>query len=254
MLALERYNILGLNVAPLGTNEILDYIHESIEGNKNIVISSGNVYSLNLSYENKWLRDFLNKTEIVRIDGQGLIVAAKFLHKVRFPKRSTWADFGWELFEFTEQNRYSMFFLGAKEGIADLASRKVKNKYPDINIKGTFNGYFDKNSSSESKIVIDKINSMNIDILIIGFGMPIQEKWLVKYRHLINVPVVMTGGAVFDYISETLSRGPKFLTNNGFEWLARFIIDPKRLWKRYLFGNLLFIIRLIFQKFNIIKR
>ena len=70
----------------------------------------------------------------------------------------------------------------------------------------------------------------------------------------IDTPVVMTGGAVFDYISGNLERGPTILVENGFEWLGRFIVEPRRLWKRYIFGNLLFIIRLIFQKFNIIKR
>ena len=254
MLAVKKYNILGLNIKPMSSDQILEYIYSNITKKQKIVISTGNVHSLNLSYNDKWLRDFMNSTDLIRTDGQGLRVAAKILYNIDFPQRSTWADFGWDLFNYSNKNNYSIYFLGAKEGIAELAADRVRERYPDLNICGMYNGYFDKNDEHESNKVIEKINLSKADILIIGFGMPVQEKWIQKYRMEIDTPVVMTGGAVFDYISGNLERGPTILVENGFEWLGRFIVEPRRLWKRYIFGNLLFIIRLIFQKFNIIKR
>ena len=97
-------------------------------------------------------------------------------------------------------------------------------------------------------MVIEKLNNSGADILVVGFGMPIQEKWLMENRNSINIPVVITGGAVFDWIAGEHKRGSKLLLNSGFEWLARLLIEPKRLWKRYLVGNPLFILRVCRQK------
>lgn len=78
--------------------------------------------------------------------------------------------------------------------------------------------------------------------------MPLQERWLSGVRKNLNANVVITGGAVFDYLSGELRRGPRILTDNGFEWLARLLVEPRRLWKRYVLGNPLFLWRVLRQK------
>ena len=89
---------------------------------------------------------------------------------------------------------------------------------------------------------------MGPDILIVGFGMPLQERWLMQNWENLDARVALTGGAVFDYVSGEVRRGPRVLTDNGFEWLARFLIEPGRLWRRYLVGNPLFLWRVLQQR------
>ncbi|MEZ4642784.1 MAG: WecB/TagA/CpsF family glycosyltransferase [Chloroflexota bacterium] len=83
--------------------------------------------------------------------------------------------------------------------------------------------------------------------------MPVQEKWLLENRENLNVNVIMTGGAVFDYVSGELQRAPKWMTDNGLEWLGRLLIEPRRLWRRYLVGNPVFLWRVLKQRLGLLR-
>ena len=121
-------------------------------------------------------------------------------------------------------------------------------------IAGTSHGYFNKEAySAENQAVIESINKSRPNILIVGFGMPMQEKWLNENWQSIDSNIALTGGAVFDYISGELKRGPKWMTEHGLEWLARMLIEPKRLWKRYFIGNPKFLFHVILQRFGLLK-
>jgi N-acetylglucosaminyldiphosphoundecaprenol N-acetyl-beta-D-mannosaminyltransferase len=93
--------------------------------------------------------------------------------------------------------------------------------------------------------VIGAVNASGADIVIVGFGMPLQEDWVGRNRAEIAAPVVLTGGAVFDYVSDALRRPPRWMTTRGLEWLGRLLIEPRRLWTRYVVGNPLFIVRVL---------
>ena len=212
------------------------------------IILSGNVHSINLAYENKWFRDYLNSADLIRLDGYGIRVGARILG-FETPARITWADFAWDLATLAEQHNFTLFFLGAKPGIADKAADRLKSKHPNLCIIGTQHGYFNKtNNHIENNHVVQRINQEKPDILIIGLGMPIQERWLYENYENLDVNVILTGGAVFDYVSGNLRRAPKWMTDNGLEWFGRLIIEPRRLWKRYLIGNTKFLWRVLNQK------
>ena len=131
-------------------------------------------------------------------------------------------------------------------GIAQKAAEQLKKRRPDLNVAGLHHGYFDRASESqENEKVLEEINVAAPDILVLGFGMPLQERWLMQNWERIDARVALTGGAVFDYVSGELRRGPKILTDNGFEWLARVLIEPERLWRRYVVGNPLFLLRVV---------
>jgi N-acetylglucosaminyldiphosphoundecaprenol N-acetyl-beta-D-mannosaminyltransferase len=119
-----------------------------------------------------------------------------------------------------------------------------------LNICGYQHGYFDK---SHSDPVIKEINAKRPDILFIGFGTPIQELWLDQHREDLNVPVCWTVGALVDFVSDTVSRGPRWMLDHNLEWLYRFVIEPRRMWRRYLIGNTRFLIAVFLQKFHCIR-
>ncbi len=126
---------------------------------------------------------------------------------------------------------------------------RLRERYPDLEISGVHHGYFDHSAGgAASEEVVEEINASAPDILLVGLGMPLQERWLMENIDRLDVGVALTGGAVFDYASGRLRRGPRLLTDNGFEWLARLLLEPRRLWRRYLLGNPLFLLRVLRQR------
>ena len=242
--------ILGIQVDQLTVAQLHMHIANAIEYAKKTLILHINVHALNLAYENIWMYDFLNSARVVFCDGAGVVLGAKILG-YHLSERITYADWTWQLAEFAEPYGFTFFFLGGKPGIADRAAAKLKERYPNLKVVGTHHGYFNKTrGSAENEAIIIQINALKPNILIVGFGMPLQEKWLMENWDRIDANIALTGGAVFDYISGELRRGPKWMTDNGFEWLARLIIEPKRLWRRYLIGNPLFLYRVLKQRLS----
>lgn len=242
-------NILGIDIIPLTSDQVLAYIASVIKEEGKELVLNVNTHCMNLAYEKPWLKTFLNSSNLVFCDGAGVILGAKILGE-HIPERITFADWTWELSEFCELHGYTLFFLGAKPGVADKAAEKLQERYPNLRIVGTHDGYFDKSiESSENQEVIKKINARKPNILIMGMGMPLQERWLVENWDEIDANVALTGGAVFDYLSGDLKRAPRWMTENGLEWLGRLLIEPNRLWQRYILGNPRFLWRVIRNRF-----
>ena len=146
---------------------------------------------------------------------------AAWLLGQRIPERITYADWAWRLAAFAEAEGLSLYLLGARPGVAQEAARRLQARYPDLEIVGVRHGFFDNAAGSpENEAVVREINGARPDILLVGMGMPLQEYWLMENRDGLEVGVALTGGAVFDYVSGGLRRGPRVLTDNGFEWLA----------------------------------
>jgi len=246
--------IIGSKLTLLNEKELLNEIKKIIDsGKQKARILSGNIHSYNLASKIDWFHQFFNDAEIVRLDGEGVRWGAHLLG-YSTPQRTTWADFAWSLGKFGAENGFTFFFLGGSPGVASLAKAELERKYPRISIVGTHHGYFNKEkSSSDNTMIIEKINSLSPNILILGFGMPIQEKWLLENYLDLDVNVILTGGAVFDYISGNTKRAPRWMTDHGLEWLGRLIIEPRRLWKRYIIGIPLFFWRIFLQKFGLLK-
>jgi N-acetylglucosaminyldiphosphoundecaprenol N-acetyl-beta-D-mannosaminyltransferase len=241
-------NILGVNITPITVSELHCYLSTTIADKKRALVLHVNVHGLNLSVKYSWLRKFFNHAELVFCDGAGVMLAARILHST-IPERITFADWTWKLAQHCEQERHSLFFLGARPGVALAAAERLKRKYPALRIVGIQHGYFDKTKNSrDNQLIVQMINALQPDILLVAFGMPLQERWLMENWEKLNVPIGLTGGAVFDYISGNLSRGPHWLTDNGMEWLARLYIEPRRLWRRYVLGNPLFVWRVLQQR------
>lgn len=244
-----KLELLGVKIDDLDVKKLNSSISKFINEGKQSIILHVNVYGLNLAYENSWLRDFYNSAEIVFCDGAGVILGARLLG-YKLDQRITYADWTWNLAEFMANEGLSLFLLGAKPGIAQKAAQQLTSRYGNLRIVGTHHGYFDKKvGSASNEKVIKLINELKPDILIVGFGMPIQEKWLEQNWTRLDSKIALTGGAVFDYVSGELKRAPRIMTDHSLEWLGRLLIEPKRLWKRYIIGNPLFIYRILRQKF-----
>ena len=251
---IAEIHIMGSKLSLLDGGQLLEAVAEMVGSDrKAVVIASGNVYSFNLAYEQEWLREFLNRAGIVRLESDGLRLGARILG-FKTPRRVVFADFIWDLARFAEQRGFSIFLLGSRCGVADKAAARLQQRCPNLRIVGTHHGYFDKTrGSAETQEVIQTINAARPQLLFVGFGMPVQEKWLSENREHLGVNAVFTCGALFDFVSGELRRAPRWMTNHGLEWLGRFLIEPRRLWQRYLIGNTVFLWRVLKQRVGLVR-
>lgn len=245
----EAINILGVQVHPFTVAELHAQLADLIEEGKRAQVLHVNVHGLNLAAQNPWLRDALNEAEIVFCDGAGVILGARLLgHHI--PERITYADWMWQLGDFAAEHGYTLYFMGAGPGVAQQAAERMQERIPKLKIVGTRDGYFEKESGHpENEAVLHDIAEKRPNILIVGMGMPLQEQWLRDNKGRIAANVSLSAGAAFDYISGELQRAPTWMTDHSLEWLGRLVIEPSRLWQRYLVGNPVFLARVLRERF-----
>jgi len=246
---MDKVNVLGVQVALARLQDVLDFICEAMTGNQRALITHVNVMGALLAYENEWMRRFLNASDLVYCDGMGVKLGARLLG-YDIPERFTLADWVWQLAALAERKGFSIFLLGNPPGVAETAASRLKEKMPDLLIAGAQHGYFEKSPDHpENLAVLEKINAAETDILLVGFGMPVQEKWLQENWNRLDVQVAISVGALFEYVAGELKRGPRWMTEHYMEWLARTIISPRRYAKRYLHDTPLFLYLILYQKF-----
>jgi N-acetylglucosaminyldiphosphoundecaprenol N-acetyl-beta-D-mannosaminyltransferase len=204
-----------------------------------------NAHVLNQSRANPALREALEQADLVYCDGYGVRLAAKALD-AEIPHRMTGADWIYGLAALCELGGQSVYLLGAEPGVAAEAARRLDRWYPRLRIAGTHHGYFDIGSAHDDRVVED-INARKPDIVLVGMGTPKQELWVAHNAAHLETDVVWTVGALFDYVSGRVPRAPRWLADNGLEWIFRLAIEPQRMWRRYLLGNPVFISRVMAQ-------
>jgi N-acetylglucosaminyldiphosphoundecaprenol N-acetyl-beta-D-mannosaminyltransferase len=204
-----------------------------------------NAHVLNQSRANPALREALEQADLVYCDGYGVRLAAKALD-AEIPHRMTGADWIYGLAALCELGGQSVYLLGAEPGVTAEAARRLDRWYPRLRIAGTHHGYFDIGSAHDDRVVED-INARKPDIVLVGMGTPKQELWVAHNAAHLETDVVWTVGALFDYVSGRVPRAPRWLADNGLEWIFRLAIEPQRMWRRYLLGNPVFISRVMAQ-------
>jgi N-acetylglucosaminyldiphosphoundecaprenol N-acetyl-beta-D-mannosaminyltransferase len=245
-------NIFGIKIHDLSLVDLLDLTLYVVQNNHKMVVSNVNIHALNIAYENPWFKEYLNWSNLVFCDGYGVVLGSRIIgpplhHRYTPPD---WIDL---LIEKGSSLSVRYFFLGSEQGITQKAGEILQTRHPRLVISGTHHGYFDRTpNSDENKAIIRQINDSNTNILMVGFGMPLQEQWIWENYDQLNVNVIFPVGAMFDFISGHIWRAPRWVTDNGLEWAGRLINNFPRLWRRYLIGNPLFFSRVIFQKIRMI--
>ena len=135
---------------------------------------------------------------------------------------------------------YRIFLLGAEPGVSEKAARRLESIAPGIEICGQHHGFF---TIEETDSIIEIINKARPDMLLVAMGNPRQELWITENIDKLKVTVCIGVGALFDYLSGRVKRAPGWMLKAGMEWIFRFVIEPKRLWKRYIIGNPIFVFR-----------
>lgn len=245
---MQKISLFGVKVHTLNLPDFIAHLVQTILSGQRALVYHVNVHGLNLAWEHAWYRDCLNQADFVYCDGMGVQLAARLLYGLQMP-RYTLPDWIDPLADVANREGLSFFFLGSQPGVAERAARRLMQQHPGLRVVGVHHGYFQKEvTHTENQAVLAEINSTSPDILIVGFGMPIQEKWLMENWENMGVKVAIAGGAIFEYISGDLRRGSKWMTNNYLEWMAKLVISPRRYALRYAMDLPKFAWRVLQQK------
>lgn len=219
---------------------------------RKILINTINAHSYNTALKDPLFAEALQKGDILIPDGASIIMACKWLNAKSQPKERI---AGWDLFciEMQKLNKIGgkCFFMGSSEKVLELIKEKAKTIYPNILIETYSPPYKSEFSDEDNQAIIHIINQAKPDLLWIGMTAPKQEKWTYSHWNELNIHChVGTIGAVFDFFAGTMQRAPVWWQEHSLEWLYRLLKEPKRMWRRYIIGNTLFIYNIMKEKWN----
>lgn len=239
----KKLYIFGIEITDISREELINTVINMAKSCKNRRIFYVNVHALNIAYRCPRFRSLLSSADLVFNDGYGVNVASALIGK-RLDNRNTPPDWIDELAKIAISNGVAFFFLGDEDFVVSKAKHIMAERHPNLRIVGIHHGFFTKNGV-ENNVIVSKINATSPHILFVGMGMPTQEFWIDDNIDSLNVNVYLSVGALFRWYSGIEERAPKWITDHGFEWLARLASHPVKHFKRYVIGNAIFFIRFV---------
>ncbi|ABW19802.1 WecB/TagA/CpsF family glycosyltransferase [Alkaliphilus oremlandii] len=239
----KQERVLGVNFDVVDESQALNILIDFLE--KKSVVRS--VYTPNpeivmLAQEDRDLYRILKEADLVLADGIGVILASK-IKGLELKDRVTGVDTMDKLLQYCGKNKKSIFILGGKPGVAELACKNIDKKYPGIQIAGYHHGYF---MEAEEPEIIHTINEAHADILFVCFGAPKQEKWIDKNKSKLNCAIAMGVGGSVDVYAGVVKRAPVAFQKLGLEWFYRLLKEPTRLKRMMVLPK--FLIKVIVTK------
>lgn len=231
---MTRMKFMNTEVDNLTMNEALGEIDRLIQENKNAYVVTPNVDHIVQLERGGELVDVYKNADLILTDGKPLIWISKW-YRTPIKEKISGSDLFPLLCKMATEKGYTMFFLGAAEGVAAKAAQNLMKKYEGLNVVGTYSPPygFEKNEA-EMKKIEKMIKNLHPHILIVGLGCPKQELFILHNKERLGVPISLGLGASLDFEAGNIKRAPKWMANHGLEWLFRITQDPKRLAKRYL--------------------
>jgi N-acetylglucosaminyldiphosphoundecaprenol N-acetyl-beta-D-mannosaminyltransferase len=242
------------NLQLVASKEELGTIPEGIA-----IINTINAHSYNVAQKDELFAESLVKGDYLIPDGASIVKACRWLKAKSQPKERV---AGWDLFSFemnrlerkskeqrNEKGKLRVMFMGSSEKVLSLISEKAAVDYPHLDIVTYSPPYKPAFTEADNAAIVQAINEAKPDLLWIGMTAPKQEKWTYQHRNELKVNChVGTIGAVFDFYAGTAHRAPLWWQRHSLEWLYRLVIEPKRMWRRYVIGNPLFLWNVMKEK------
>lgn len=231
---MARMKFMNTEVDNLTMDETLVEIDKLIQTNKNAYVVTPNVDHIVQLERGGELCKVYRDADLILTDGKPLIWISKW-YGTPIKEKISGSDLFPLLCKMAAEKGYTMFFLGAAEGVAATAAKNLMKRYKGLNVVGTYSPPygFEKDEAEMAKIE-KMIKAVHPHILIVGLGCPKQELFILHYKDRLGVPIPLGLGASLDFEAGNIKRAPKWMANHGLEWLFRITQDPKRLAKRYL--------------------
>jgi len=236
----------GVRIDKVSLADTLEHCDQFIRTRVPHQIVVVNVAKLVKAKADRKLRRIINEADLVGADGVPLVWLSKLLRDP-IPSRVNGTDLMEKLVERAADKGYSIYFLGAAPQVVRQVVAIYKKQYPGLKVAGYRDGYF---KPSEEAAVADEIRQSGADIIFLAFGSPKKEKFVRHWLYRMNVPVVHGVGGSFDVVAGVTKRAPDWMQSAGLEWFYRFLQEPDRMWKRYLFTNVSFLVVVLSEIFR----
>lgn len=238
--ALPCLDILGIPVLAATTPEAVRLIDRRCAAGEPFGVAFLNAHGSNLAARDPRFAEAL-RGMLVLNDGVGVDIAARMLAGRGFPENLNGTDF-LPAFLADTARQHRVFLLGGRPGVAERAAAAIAAGHPRHRVVGARHGYFD---AAETQAVIEAIRASGATLLLVALGNPAQELWIGRHLAAAGVQVAFGVGALFDFLAGEVSRAPAFVRRTRLEWAWRLMLEPKRLFRRYVLGNPLFLMRVM---------
>lgn len=241
---MEKIELFDIPILNVSRTEAVRYLMTSLASDEARQVCFVNAHCVNVSKKDPLYMQVLQNADTVFADGAGMGIAAKVLGKpLRDDVNGT--DLFPILCQALQNSPYQVFLLGGEPGVAEKMARRVGEQFPGLQTCGTRDGYFDPSSSVQ---IAEQIRASGAELLLVAMGVPKQELWIAEHLQNLGVKVAMGVGGLFNFYSGTIPRAPYWMRRAKLEWLHRLYREPGRLWRRYLVGNILFLLRLFGER------
>jgi N-acetylglucosaminyldiphosphoundecaprenol N-acetyl-beta-D-mannosaminyltransferase len=240
----DRISLLGIPIDNLTMDEAIERMIRRPAGQGAAQVCFVNADCVNVAFRHNAYRNLLNHCHLVLGDGIGVKLAGKILNS-NIRQNVNGTDLFPRLCEELERRQLGIFLLGGKPDVADDVARWIGRHYSSLRVCGTQHGYF---SPAEEPAIVQRIAASGAQVLLVAFGAPKQDLWIQHNLARLGVPVAMGVGGLFDFYSGRIARAPVWMREVGFEWLYRFLQEPRRMWKRYFVGNAIFLFRVVRER------
>jgi len=241
---LRYINILNVKISVVDLRRACSFIEECIKQKRKIYVCIAPVATIvDCQRDNKYL-EIVNGAGMVTPDGMPLVWIGK-LKGEKSIGRTYGPDLMLSFSEISQQKNYRHYFYGGTPEAGCLLVERLKNRFPGLNVVGSYAPALRPIGAIEEDAVIDQINKAGPDVLWVGLGSPKQDYWMRDHRQRLDVPVIIGVGAAFDFLAGLKKQAPAWMRRCGLEWFFRLCCEPRRLWRRYLFGNTQFIYFLV---------
>lgn len=231
---MQTVNILGIRMTSETLDDILSAIRTALEKDDRTAgyVCATSVHGVIEAQSDPALKQILNNAFINHADGMPLMRVGRWLgagsiQRIRGP------DLFDRICRVTSGMRVRHFFYGGAEGVAEALAREMSARYPGLRVAGTYCPPFRPLTTAEKQDIASTINESHADIVWVGLSTPKQEKWIGEMRGVLNVKLLFSIGAAFDFHTGRAMEAPRWVSDAGLEWLFRLVTEPRRLWRRY---------------------
>ncbi|MGP9801294.1 WecB/TagA/CpsF family glycosyltransferase [Rheinheimera sp. NSM] len=236
----DTVNVGGINTARLGRKELAQLVGDICAGYATkanaepFVIFSNNGHAISIYNSDKQAREQMDQADLVHADGQSVVSFSRWFNKANaVPERTATTDMIHDIPNFYP-GKLKHFLLGGKDVSVTKAGEILAQTYANFDVVGHQHGYF---SDDDETAICDAINAAKPDVLWVGLGKPKEQIFCIRNKHRLKVPVIISCGGCYNYITGEYPRAPMWMQNAGLEWLFRMANDPRKLFVRYLLTN-----------------
>lgn len=244
--ARDQVRLLGIRIDNLRMDQAIAQICERALGHAGAPaqVTFINAHCANVSFEHPGYRKAVAGSALVLADGIGMKIAGKIL-RLPITQNVNGTDMFPPLCAALGQAGVSVYLLGGGEGVAAEVAGWIRKHHPETKVAGLHGGFFDSGDEAQ---VVNEIRASGAGVLFVAMGVPLQELWIARNLKACGVAVAVGVGGLFDFYSARLPRAPQWLRELGLEWIYRLLQEPRRLWRRYVIGNVKFLFRVMRER------